>query len=148
MYYKHILVPTDGSPLSGRAVTEAIAFAKDSGARITFFHAQKAFQEIYFGPGVIFDSNAPAQFREIQGGLANDILDAAEKQAREAGIECSRLTMVCEKPYEAIIEAAKRQNCDLIFMASNARTGIDALILGSETRQVLSRSRIPVLVYR
>ncbi|MBN9424392.1 MAG: sulfate transporter [Candidatus Accumulibacter sp. 66-26] len=146
--FKHLLVPTDGSPLSGETVERAIAFAKGAGARITFFCAVQSFPTMYHGIGAIFDAQAPARYHEAVDGVAQDILDAAVKLATAAGVDCAKLTLASAEPYAAIIEAAERQACDLIFMASHGRKGINALLLGSETNKVLTHSKIPVLVYR
>jgi nucleotide-binding universal stress UspA family protein len=146
--YKHILVPTDGSPLSLDAVRHAVSFARETGARITFFCAIQPVPKMYYGMGAIFDSQLPAKFQEIMHGTAQDILDTAEKLAREAGVEYNKVMLVSEEPYEAIIEAANRNECDLIFMASHGRRGVSGLLLGSETQKVLTHSMIPVLVHR
>lgn len=146
--FKHILVPTDGSPLSQQAVSRAISFAKETGARITFFCAEQTFPKMYLGEGAIFASDAQTRFHKMMDKLVHDILDAAEKLALEAGVECAKMVLLSDSPYEAIIEAANRNACDLIFMASNGRRGIDGLLLGSETHKVLTHSTIPVLVHR
>lgn len=146
--FKHILVPTDGSPLSRQAVTKAIAFARDEGARITFFCAGQANPAIYFGVGAIFNDQTQNKFREAARSVAQDILDATQKLAVQAGVESDTLILFSGAPWEAIIEAARQKECDLIFMASHGRRGIDALLLGSETQKVLTHSKIPVLVYR
>jgi nucleotide-binding universal stress UspA family protein len=146
--FRHLLVPTDGSQLSQATVNRAVSFAKEAGARITFFCAEQAFPAMYYGMGAIFDAHAPAKFHEEVDSVAHDILDAAEKQAQAAGVECSKMTLISDEPYEAIIEAATRNACDLIFMASHGRRGSSALLLGSETHKVLTHSKIPVLVYR
>lgn len=148
--FKHILVPTDGSPLSQEAVTRAISFSKEAGARITFLCAEHPFPfpAMYYGEGAIFDSHAPAKFHEMEDSGAHVILDAAEKLAREAGVDCSKVALISEEPYESIIEAANRNGCDLIFMASHGKHGIKALLLGSETQKVLTHSTIPVLIHR
>lgn len=146
--FKHILVPTDGSPLSVEAVTRAVSFARETGARITFFCAIQPAPKMYYGMGTIFDTHTFATFREKMIGTTNNILDAAEKIAEEAGVECSKVTLVSEEPYEAIIDAANRNECDLIFMASHGRRGIKGFVLGSETQKVLTHSTIPVLVHR
>lgn len=146
--FKHILVPTDGSPLSQEAVTRAVTFAKDEGARITFFCAGEANPAIYFGAGAIFDQQTPNKFRDAARSVAQEILDAAKELGAQGGVECDTLVLFSGAPWEAIIEAAKRKECDLIFMASHGRRGIDALLLGSETQKVLAHCKIPVLVYR
>ncbi len=146
--FKHILVPTDGSPLSVDAVVRAVSFAREAGARITFFCAVQPWPKMYYGEGAIFDPHLPASFREAMQGTAEDVLHDAERRAREAGVDSDRLTLVSEEPYQAIIEAAQRSGCDLIFMASHGRRGVKALVLGSETQKVLTHSCIPVLVHR
>jgi nucleotide-binding universal stress UspA family protein len=146
--FKHILVPTDGTQLSQDTVIRAISFARDAGARITFFCAEQPFPTMYFGIGAIFAADTPRIFHEKTDSTARDILDAAEKLAREAGVECSTLVLTSDAPYEAIIEAANRNACDLIFMASHGRRGVGGLLLGSETQKVLTHSTIPVLVHR
>lgn len=146
--FKHLLVPTDGSPLSQEAVTRAISFAKEAGAQITFFCAVQPAPKMYYGMGAIFDTHTFATFREKMLGAANDILDAAEKIAEDAGVTCRKVALVSEEPYEAIIEAANRNECDLIFMASHGRRGVKGFVLGSETQKVLTHSTISVLVHR
>lgn len=140
--FKHILVPTDGSQLSREAIDRAIAFARETGARMTFVCAEREFPTMYF------DEQAPSRFREQVDSAAHDILDAAGELARAAGVEYTTLALTNDEPYRAIIEAADRNACDLIFMASHGRRGISALLLGSETQKVLAHTRIPVLVYR
>jgi len=146
--FKHLLVPTDGSSLSADTVSRAIAFARETGARLTFFCASEPFPVMYYGLGAIFDPHTPARYHEEVESVARDILAAAEEAARAAGVDCASLTLSSAEPYEAIIAAAERQHCDLIFMASHGRRGVGALVLGSETQKVLTHSRIPVLVCR
>lgn len=146
--FKHILVPTDGSALSQDAVARAVLFAKEARASITFFCAAQASATMYYGMGAIFDAHTPAKLREIAGSVSKKILDAAERQAQEHGVAYTTLTLIADQPYEAIIAAATNNHCDLIFMASHGRRGINALLLGSETQKVLTHSSIPVLVYR
>ncbi len=146
--FKHLLVPTDGSPLSEGTVARAIAFAKDAGARITFFYAQPDFPMPIYGEGALIDPTTPEQFARSAAEEAKRILDRAKSQADAAGVAADTDTLVNEVPYEAIIDAAERHGCDLIFMASHGRRGIAGLLLGSETQKVLTHTSIPVLVYR
>lgn len=146
--FKHLLVATDGSELSSACVDRAISFASETGARITFFCAEQLFPTMYYGMGAIIDPHAPTLFREEVDSVARAILDAAETKAVAAGVKCSTQTLACAEPYEAIIEAARKNGCDLIFMASHGRRGINALLLGSETQKVLTHSKTPVLIYR
>lgn len=146
--FKHILVPTDGSSLSESTVARAVSFAKDAGARITFFYAQPDFPMPIYGEGALIDPTTPEQFGKAAADEAKRILDAAKAAADDAGVASDADTVVNEVPYEAVIDAAQRHGCDLIFMASHGRRGIAGLLLGSETQKVLTHSKIPVLVYR
>lgn len=146
--FKHLLVPTDGSEFSMAAVRSAVSFASDAGAHITFLNIEHAFPALYLGEGAIMDENAPAKFHEQADCRAHQILSAAEEIASAAGVRCSVLILVSESACDAIIEAAERNACDLIFMASHGRSGIGRLLLSSITEKVLSHTRIPLLVHR
>lgn len=146
--FKHILVPTDGSALSDSTVARAVSFAKETGARITFFYSQPDFPMPIYGEGALIDPTTPEQFAKSAASEAEAILSKARGAAEAAGVACDSDTAVNEVPYEAIIDAADRHGCDLIFMASHGRRGLSGLLLGSETQKVLTHSKVPVLVYR
>ena len=146
--FKHILIPTDGSPLSQETVKRAVSFAKEIGAKVTVFYAKTDFPECFFCAGALVDPGSPEKFAQMAEEEARQILDLAEKCCQNAGVSCQRLSVASDIPYEAIIDAATQNNCDLIFMSSHGRSGIGALLLGSETNKVLTHSKIPVLVYR
>ncbi|MCB1964093.1 MAG: universal stress protein [Rhodocyclaceae bacterium] len=146
--FKHLLVPTDGSTLSEATVNRAISFAGEAGAKITFFYAQPDFPMPIYGEGALIDPTTPEQFAQSAAQEAQRILDNARSKAEAAGVACDTDTTVNEIPYEAIIDAAERKGCDLIFMASHGRRGLASLLLGSETQKVLTHTRIPVLVFR
>jgi nucleotide-binding universal stress UspA family protein len=146
--FKHILVPTDGSQLSQEAVKRAIAFAKETGARITFFYAKPEYPVAFYGEGALIDPTTPEKFAQMADEQAKAILDACAQLAAAEGVTCATLSKTSDVPYEAIIAAADEAGCDLIFMASHGRRGIGALLLGSETQKVLTHSKIPALVYR
>ena len=146
--FKHILVPTDGSELSQDTVRRAVSFAKETSAQITAFYAKPEFPVTYYGEGVLIDTTSPEKFAELAESQAQEILGFVEGLCQEAGVPCTKLSLTSDIPYEAIIEAATRSGCDLIFMASHGRRGFTSLLLGSETNKVLTHSTIPVLVYR
>ncbi|MBL8446955.1 MAG: universal stress protein [Zoogloeaceae bacterium] len=146
--FKHLLVPTDGSDLSQNTVLRAASFAKEAGAKITFFYAQPDFPMPIYGEGALIDPTTPEQFAKASAQEAAAILGKAKSVADAAGVLAATDTEVNEVPYEAIIHAAGRHGCDLIFMASHGRRGLASLLLGSETQKVLTHSSIPVLVYR
>jgi len=146
--FKHILVPTDGSELSQETARRAVSFAKDAGARITAFFAKPEYPVTYYGEGALIDPTTPEKFAELAEQQAQQNLGFVEKLCQETGVECGKLSLTSDVPYEAIIDAATQSGCDLIFMASHGRRGFSSLLLGSETNKVLTHSKIPVLVYR
>ncbi|MDR2166115.1 MAG: universal stress protein [Zoogloeaceae bacterium] len=146
--FKHILVPTDGSQLSQDATRRAVEFARHIGARITAFYAKPEYPVTYFGEGALIDPTTPEKFSEMVEQQARDVLDCVTAECEKSGVPCETVSATSDIPYEAIIDAAEKQSCDLIFMASHGRKGISGLLLGSETNKVLTHSKIPVLVYR
>lgn len=146
--FKNLLVPTDGSELSKQTVTRAVTFAKEINARITFFYAKPDYPVSFYGEGSLFDASTPEKFAELADIQAQEITELAVTEARTAGVECCTTVTTSDTPYQAIIDAANDNKCDLIFMASHGRRGISGLLLGSETHKVLTHTSIPVLVYR
>ena len=146
--FKHILVPTDGSELSTATVKHAVAFAKETGAQLTFFFAKPDYPVAFYGEGALIDPTTPEKFAKMAETQAQEVLSAAEKLAQTAGVTYRLQSTTADVPYEAIIEAADTSGCDLIFMASHGRRGFSGFLLGSETQRVLTHSKIPVLVYR
>ena len=146
--FKHLFVPTDGSPLSQETVKRAIAFASEARARITFFYAKPEYPVAFYGEGALIDPTTPEKFAKMATQQADEILGLCTKLAAAAQVESAVATKTSDIPYEAIIAAADSAGSDLIFMASHGRRGFGGLLLGSETQKVLTHSRIPVLVYR
>ena len=146
--FKHILVPSDGSQFSQAAVEKVVVFAKEIGARITAFYAKPSPPIPYYGEGIGANWQMPASYTELVEQQAKEVVDAVETLCKQAGVPCQTLTLSSDVPYEAIIDAATQSGCDLIFMASHGRSGLSALLLGSETHKVLTHAKVPVLVYR
>jgi nucleotide-binding universal stress UspA family protein/hemerythrin-like domain-containing protein len=142
--YRHLLVPLDNSPLAVETVRKAVQFARSVGARITFFHAREDYAAT--SDAEVMRVTAPAEFNQGVAGVARAILSKAEVVAREANVTHESVAVTSDRPYEAIVEAAEANRCDLIFMASHGRRGLKALVLGSQTQKVLQHSPIPVLV--
>lgn len=143
--FKHILLPTDGSPLSEAAIQKGVRFAKTIRARVTGLCVTPKLRYLSY------DSELSAEVRKQMAAacqaMAERSLSAIEEAAREAGVPCDTVCETNDYPYEAIIRAAEKRQCDLIIMASHGRRGVEGLLLGSETQKVLTHSRIPVLVY-
>ncbi len=147
--FKHILVPIDGSDMSQATVQRALKFAKETAANVSFYHAQPAFvPPVIAGEGVIIDAGAQQIFAEARAQESKMLLASAAKQAQTMGVSSDGMSDISDAPWQGIIAAAKKQGCDLIFMASHGRRGVSALLLGSETQKVLTHCSIPVLVYR
>jgi len=148
--FKQILLPTDGSELSGKAVKQAIEVAKALGAKITALHIVGNYHLVLQDEGFSTPQIAVLKKRleEEKAARAKRILGSVEEAAKTAGVECDVATAISDVPYEMIIEQATRFKCDLIVMASHGRRGLQGFLLGSETQKVLTHSKIPVLVCR
>jgi len=148
--FKHILLTTDGSKLSDKAVKQAISVAKALGAQITAVNVVGEYHLNLQDEGFAMPE-LPAlkkRFEEAEAARAKKILDAVRKSAGQAGVKCDAVTVTSDLPYDAIIKQAKKSRCDVIVMASHGRKGLQGLLLGSETVKVLTHSTIPVLVCR
>lgn len=146
--FKHLLVPTDGSTMSADTVERAILFARETGAKITFFFVKPEFPIALYGEGALVDPTTPQQFAELAEQQSGKILSDCIRKAETAGATCDSLSQTSGSVHSAIVAAAKQIGADLIFMASHGRRGLSSLLLGSETHKVLTHSTIPVLVFR
>ena len=148
MPYHHLLVPTEGSELSVRALDQAIGLAKLLGAQRTVLHAQPPVPLPILGLGDAIDPvTIDTMMRATREG-AEAVMDAAIAQVRAAGLQASQQAVEHASPHLAIVTAARELGCDLIVMASHGRRGLEGLLLGSETQKVLATSPCPVLVVR
>jgi len=148
MPYRHLLVPTDGSELSGKAVQQAVELSQSLGARLTVFHVQTNFPISLVGVGELVDPHTVDALVTAARDNAQQILAEAAAVAQAAGVPCDQDTVVHALPHAAILEAAGRLGADLIVMASHGRRGLEGVLLGSETQRVLCQSPCPVLVVR
>src|SRR4030095_6068180 len=144
--YMHILVPTDGSTLSAKAIEQAVALAKSLGAKLTGMTVSIPFHTFALDPMMVSDT--PEQYKKNCEARAEKLLGAIAVTAKAAGVPCDVAHVTAEHPYPGIISTATGKGCDLIVMASHGRKGVSALVLGSETQKVLTHSKIPVLVVR
>jgi nucleotide-binding universal stress UspA family protein len=148
--FKHILLPTDGSKLSNKAVKRAIQLAQALGAKITAVHVIGEYSLRVQDEGFVMPE-IPAlkkRFEQEEAARAKKILGAVKESARKANVDCDVVTVSSNVPYEMIIKQASKSKCDLIMMASHGRRGLQGFLLGSETQKVLTHSKIPVLVCR
>ncbi len=144
--YSHILIPTDGSELAGKAVVHGVELAAKIGAKVTILTVTLPFRILSAEAAMIEDT--PADYSARSAELAQRVLDAAEAVAKTAGVPVDTMQIEEDRPYQAIIDAAGSTGADLIVMSSHGRRGFSALILGSETAKVLTHCKIPVLVHR
>jgi nucleotide-binding universal stress UspA family protein/hemerythrin-like domain-containing protein len=142
--YKHLLVPLDGSPLSNTTVDQAVAYARATGARLTFFHARPDLGAT--GEGALLHAMTPESFVRAAAGNAQLVVAKAEIAARAASVECASIIGTSDRLPEAILEAARVAACDLVFIASHGRSGLKGALLGSVTTRLLQRATLPVLV--
>lgn len=145
--YKHILIPTDGSELSGLAITQGVALARALGARVTGVTVTEPFQFVAVEPPVMM-WGAPEQYDKDIAAMVARHLAAVMEAAAAANVPSDVVHVVDGHPYRGIIDTANARSCDLIFMASHGRKGVSALLMGSETTKVLTHSKTPVLVCR
>jgi nucleotide-binding universal stress UspA family protein len=144
--FKRILLPTDGSELSLKAVIQGIRLAKSIGAEIVGLNVMPQ-QHTFFFNAKISKEALEVVSRDFEE-QAQMNLSVIEKAAAEAGVKCELVYERDDSPYQAIIRVAMLKSCDLIMMASHGRRGIEGILLGSETQKVLTHSKTPVLVYR
>lgn len=142
--YKHLLVPIDGTPLATSTIEQAVAYARASGARLTFLHARADVGAT--GDGALLHAMSAQSFSAAAAGNARVLVAKAEAAARAAGVAAASVVVTSDRPHEAILEAAQSAGCDLIFMASHGRRGLMGAVLGSVTRKVLGQTTLPVLV--
>ena len=146
--YRNILVATDGSRLSAKAITHAIALARALGAKLTGFYASPDYPLPAYADGVMYEPVSPQEYAAMCKKGADRILSAVGAKAKAAGIRFTAVQAVATAPWEAILAAARKEKCDAIVMASHGRRGVSALLLGSETQKVLTHSKLPVIVVR
>lgn len=144
--FRKILVPTDGSPLSEKAASAALEFAAANGATIVGLSVAELYPFMLMPEaGAMVDMTT---YEEIQDKSAQQSMARLKARAAEAGVSAEVVSTRGVHAYEEILETATARGCDLIWMGSHGRKGLDRLLLGSETQRVLSHSTIPVLVWR
>jgi len=146
--YKRILVATDGSTLSKKAVTSAIELAALSGAELIAVKVTARYPQSYFEGSLPLSASEISNIEKNWTDAAQKVVDAITKSAKAKGVSCKAVVVKSDIVSDALIAAAKKHKADLIVMASHGRRGIKRLLLGSETQQVLTHANVPVLVLR
>ncbi len=143
--FKRIVISTDGSDISQKAAQSAIGLARTSGAELFAISVKEPFPYSAISE---MQPVPPQEFFDAQERIASERVKAVVSAASTAGVTCHAHTVEALHPWEAILDHAKTQNCDLVVMASHGRRGLSAMLLGSETQKVLTHSSIPVLVIK
>lgn len=146
--FRNILVPTDGSELSRKAIKRAVQLAREQKGRVTGFYVGPTWKPRGNDDSIPYRMVSPDEHAASVKKTATRILDAVRREAAKAGVPCTTSFSTDDYPYVRIVEAASRNRCDLILMATHGRRGISRLLLGSETSKVLAHSSIPVMVCR
>src|SRR5262245_12535482 len=146
--FKRILLPTDGSDLSKRAIRKGVEFAKSIDAKVVGFFSPEDYRAMMYSEYIPPSLMSQDEFEANARKAAEKHLAFVEKTAQEAGVAYEGYYVASLVPWEAIVEAAEKKRCALSFMASHGRTGLSALVLGSQTNKVLTHTKIPVMVYR
>jgi len=146
--YARILVATDGSTLSKKAVTHAIGLAAATGAELVAFKVVPRYPQAYFEGSIPLNAKEVARIESQWAEEAQKAVDAVQKAAEAKGVTAKGIVTRSDIVSDAIIAAAKKQKADLVIMASHGRKGIKRMLLGSETQQVLTHCQVPVLVLR
>ena len=146
--YKHILIPTDGSAMSRAAAIAGVKLARTLGARVTGFHAAPPATPVEYKGMFPVGYRDPAERARVIEKAARKHLEVIEKAANAARVRCKVEHVTNDYPAEAIVAAARRNNCDLIFMPTHGRKGFKNSMLGTQTQKVLSLAKVPVLVHR
>jgi nucleotide-binding universal stress UspA family protein len=143
--FKRILVPTDGSEITTKAVTTALELARAGSGQMMAISVKEPFPYSAISE---MQPVPPQEFYDAQERIATERVQAVVAAAQAAGMACAGHTVEALHPWEAILDHAKAQQCDLIVMASHGRRGVAAMLLGSETQRVLIHSTLPVLIVK
>jgi nucleotide-binding universal stress UspA family protein len=146
--YKKILVATDGSTLSKKAVRSAIDLAGTVGAELVALYVVPRYPVSYFEGGVTISSQDVARIEKQWGEKGEAVVEAVRTAAEAEGIKSRAVVSRSDLVAESILSAVKKYKCDLVVMASHGRRGLKRILLGSETQHVLTHSSVPVLVLR
>ncbi|HEY0919761.1 universal stress protein [Devosia sp.] len=147
--YKHLLIATDGSELAGKGVEHGLYLAKQLGAEVTLLSVTEPLSsEVVRAARSGGVSDPVTLYEQNMDEQVNKFTDSAKARAGELGVTIDVARETDSSPAEAIVRTAKLRNCDLIVMASHGRRGIQKMLLGSQTSEVLVRTTIPVLVIR
>jgi nucleotide-binding universal stress UspA family protein len=147
--YKQILIATDGSELAGKAVSHGIALAKEHKASVSVVTVTDIWSAFEMAHDYDRNKKDPiGNYEALAAAAAKQILDRAGEVAKSQGVDCKLIHQPDKHPAEGIIATANEIGADLIIMASHGRRGMRKLLLGSQANEVVTLSKVPVLIVR
>jgi len=146
--YQRIMVATDGSPLSQKAVDSALALAVAFKSQLTAVSVVQAYSYDNFEGAYPLSKEDVKTVESYWVDKAQKLLDAAIVQAAAQGVQVKTQVLTANDVADALVTAAHALDADLLVMASHGRRGFDRLLHGSETQEVLNHCKVPVLVLR
>jgi len=144
--FKSILIPTDGSDLSDKAVRQGLELARSLGSKVVAVHVSPPFHVLAGTPAAFTATRE--QCEQNAAAFYQEVFERVATMARNLGVTCTCVSCTGEHVWQQIIQAADINGCDAICMASHGRRGFAAVMLGSETAKVLTHTKIPVVVLR
>lgn len=146
--FKNILIYTDGSKLARKALVTGIKLAKLSAGKVTFLYVLPRLDPMIFAEGYVPEPDWMDNYESTSRDNAKAYLARAEVLAGKSNVPCTTRMASADRPYKEIIATARARNSDAIVMPSRGRKGLTAVLLGSETMEVLTRCTRPVIVVR
>jgi nucleotide-binding universal stress UspA family protein len=146
--FKHVLIPTDGSPASQKAAARGVALAKAVGAKVTAVFAAPPATPVIYRDHLPVGFAQPAEHARMIDRMAAKHLDFVARAAKKARVPFDGVYVTSDFPDETILDVAAKRRCDVIVMATHGHSGLRGMLLGSVTQKILNRAKIPVLVLR
>ena len=146
--FKNILIPTDGSKLSQKAAVQGVKLAKSVGAKVTGLFAAPPATPIVYRDSLPVGYATPGEHAQRIKRTAAKHLDFVAREAKKARVRYEAVQVTSDYPGEDILKVAKKKKCDLIVMGTHGQGGLRGVFIGSVTQKVLSKSKVPVMVFR
>ena len=144
--YTHILIPTDGSEFAQKGVDHGLSLAKALGSKVTIITVTEPFPVPMGAAAWVIGANDIARYSADCRKAAEELLAPIKAAAEKMGIVADTIHVPDARPATAILETAQQTSCNLIVMASHGRRGVERLLLGSQAAEVVTSSKVPVLI--
>lgn len=143
--FQHILLPADGSDSAQRAIDKALGLARAFGSRVTAIYVIDPYA--FSGVGTDF-AYGHAEYLSAASAEGKTALAQVSALFEAAGVATDTALVEAHSVSKGILAKAQEVGADLIVMGSHGKRGLEKLVLGSVTSQVLSHAHLPVLVVR